>query len=120
MRIRTLLDNINYIGTSSERCEFNDIILNNISYFNFTPELEYMKLNSNYEIEIYKLPFSTSDKLTLNFDNTMADIDVDEAYDEIKTLKHIYYETYQHIILAHQPIPMAALPAFGNLCRGLH
>ena len=67
----TFLGNINYIGTSSERCEFNDNISNNISYFNFTPELEYMKLNNNYEIGIYKLPFSASDKLTLNFDNTM-------------------------------------------------
>ena len=45
-----------------------------------------MKLNSNYEIGIYKLPFSTSDKLTLNFDNTMADIDIDEANDEIKII----------------------------------
>lgn len=82
----TFLDNINFIGTSKERCEFNDIILNNISYFNFTPELEYMKLNSNYEIKIYKLPFSASDKLTLNFDNTMADIDIDEAHDKIKII----------------------------------
>ena len=82
----TFLGNINYIGTSSERCEFNDNISNNISYFNFTPELEYMKLNSNYGISIYKLPFSTSDKLTLNFDNTMADIDIDEANDEIKII----------------------------------
>lgn len=82
----TFLGNINYIGTSNERCEFNDVILNNISYFNFTPELEYMKLNTNYGISIYKLPFSTSDKLTLNFDNTMADIDINEANDEIKII----------------------------------
>lgn len=82
----TFLDNIKFIGTSNERCEFNDIILNNISYLNFTPELEYMKLNTNYGIGIYKLPFSASDKLTLDFDNTMADIDVDEANDEIKII----------------------------------
>ena len=55
----TFLGNINYIGTSNERCEFNDNISNNISYFNFTPELEYMKLNSNYEIGIYKLFYNS-------------------------------------------------------------
>ena len=55
----TFLGNINYIGTSNERCEFNDIIPNNISYFNLTPELEYMKLNSNYEIGIYKLFYNS-------------------------------------------------------------